>query len=544
MHRLTRRELLAAFLGAPAALAGCSMIDEDTPPLPPGEIVGASHNLGHRVRDGGLPAPADDAWTSIPVVIVGGGVAGLLAGWRLDRAGFRDFVLLEIETEPGGTSRSGRNALTPFPWGAHYLPVPFRENESLISLLDEMGIIEGTSADGEPIVGEQFLVRDPEERVFYRGRWYEGLYLHAGESADDRAQLAAFQREVDHWVTWRDGQARRAFTIPVANCSDDADVTALDRLSFADWCDEHEFTSPRLRWLLDYACRDDYGAMLADVSAWAGLFYFASRIRRPGDEPQSLITWPAGNGRLVSHLHGKIRDRVRTGVAVFDIVPTDHDRKPGVDVVAWNHEQSRAVGWHADRVIFAAPQFLARYVIRPYRESPTELAAHLNEFQHGSWMVANLHLSARPHGLGFPLAWDNVIYDSPSLGYVVATHQRGPEMGPTVLTYYYPLCDHDPRVARSRLLELGRDEWAEVALADLSRVHPDIRQHVERLDVMRWGHAMVRPRPGFVWSPARRQAAQPFRNIHFANADLSGVPVFEEAFHHGVRAAEELLRLG
>ena len=136
-----------------------------------------------------------------------------------------------------------------------------------------------------------------------------------------------------------------------------------------------------------------------------------------------------------------------------------------------------------------------------------------------------------------------MIYDSPSLGYVVATHQRGPEIGPTVLTYYYPLCDHDPRVARSRLLELGRDEWAEVALADLSRVHPDIRQHVERLDVMRWGHAMVRPRPGFVWSPARRQAAQPFRNIHFANADLSGVPVFEEAFHHGVRAAEEFLRL-
>lgn len=134
-----------------------------------------------------------------------------------------------------------------------------------------------------------------------------------------------------------------------------------------------------------------------------------------------------------------------------------------------------------------------------------------------------------------------MIYDSPSLGDVVATHQRGPEFGPTVLTYYYPLYDHDPRVARSRLLELGRDEWAEVALADLSRAHPDIRQHVERIDIMRWGHAMVRPRRGFLWSRARRLANQAFRDIHFATADLSGIPVFEEAFYHGLRVAEVVI---
>lgn len=395
MTPLTRRELLATMLGAPAALAACSTADAVRVSLPDGELVGASHALGHVVRDRGFPRPAEDAWTSIPVVIVGGGVAGLSAAWKLARSGFHDFVLLELEPEPGGTSRSGRSALTAFPWGAHYLPVPFRENDELISLLDEVGIIEGQAPDGEPIGGEQFLVRDPEERVFYRGRWYEGLYLHAGENDDDRRQLAEFQREVDGWLAWRDGTERRAFTIPVAKCSDDSDVMALDKLSFAEWCDEHGFTSARLRWLLDYACRDDYGATLADVSAWAGLFYFASRVRRPGDEPQPLITWPEGNGRLVTHLHSRVRDRVRTGAAVFDIVPTDRDGMPGVNVIAFNSQQSRVVGWHADRVIFAAPQFLARHVIRPYRESPAELASHLNEFQHGSWMVANLHLRSR-----------------------------------------------------------------------------------------------------------------------------------------------------
>ena len=62
-----------------------------------------------------------------------------------------------------------------------------------------------------------------------------------------------------------------------------------------------------------------------------------------------------------------------------------------------------------------------------------------------------------------------------------------------------------------------------------------------RLDVVRWGHAMVRPKPGFIWSSARRQAAKPYRGIHFAGADLSGLPLFEEALYHGVRAAEEVL---
>ena len=110
-----------------------------------------------------------------------------------------------------------------------------------------------------------------------------------------------------------------------------------------------------------------------------------------------------------------------------------------------------------------------------------------------------------------------------------------------MFTYYYALCDADPKQARSRLLATDRGEWADVALTDLARAHPEIRSLTERLDVMRWGHAMIKPRPGFVWSEARRAASKPYRGIHFANTDLSGVPLFEEAFYHGTRAADEIL---
>ena len=41
---------------------------------------------------------------------------------------------------------------------------------------------------------------------------------------------------------------------------------------------------------------------------------------------------------------------------------------------------------------------------------------------------------------------------------------------------------------------------------------------------------------------ARREAARPWRGIHFAHSDLSGLALFEEAFYHGTRAADEVLR--
>jgi glycine/D-amino acid oxidase-like deaminating enzyme len=529
----SRRDLLAAFLGLPA-LAGCSA---RTPPLPDGRLVGASLGLGHRLRQSPPPRPPANAWQRVPVVIVGGGVAGLSAAWRFARAGFRDFVLLELEPALGGTARAGTGGVVPHPWGAHYLPAPLEDNRALLLLLREMGVVEGTEPDGRPVYAEHVLCRDPHERVYHRGHWYEGLYLHAGADERDQAHYRGFFGAVDRWSAWRDGRKRRAFALPAAACSDDPAVTALDRLSMAEWLDRRGWTSPRLRWLVDYACRDDYGTTPADTSAWAGLFYFASRRRGPGADPQPLLTWPEGNGRLVGHLAGKARGNLHPGLAAADIVPTDPDGKRGLDVVALS-EDGPPRGFHAEQVVFAAPQFLTRHVVRPYRTAPP---AHLAAFEYGSWAVANLHLRQRPAPDKVALAWDNVLYDSPSLGYVVATHQAGLDYGPTIFTYYYPLTDADALAGRRRLLELGWADWAEVALADLERAHPDLRGLVERLDVMRWGHAMIRPRPGFLWGRDRRAAAIPYRGIHFAHSDLSGLALFEEAFYHGVRAAEEVL---
>jgi hypothetical protein len=469
------------------------------------------------------------------VVIVGAGVAGLAAAWRLRRAGLDDIVVLELDPVAGGTARAGQSPLGAFPWGAHYITAPMKEHRSLITLLDEMGIVEARDADGAPVFAEAVLCRDPQERVFYDGRWHAGLFAHEGATERDESDLDRFRREIERWVAWRDTRGRRAFAIPTSQGSDDAEVTALDRISMAAWLDAQGLRSPRLRWVIAYACRDDYGASLEHTSAWAGLFYYASRMRAPGDDPQAVITWPEGNGRLVDHLSRSLGARLYTDATVLDVSPATTSR--GVAVTALTSEGNT---WQldADAAIVAAPRFVASRIVGPWRQ---RRPAHAEAFEYGAWMVAHLTLTRRPRNKGFGPAWDNVIYDSPSLGYVSNLHQHLIDHGRTHWTYYYPLCDNDAHTARRRLLDTGRDAWADIAMTDLERAHPEIRHITERLDVMRWGHAMVRPKPGFRWSTARRDAAIPLGRIHFAHSDLSGVALFEEAWDHGLRAAEEVL---
>ncbi|MCY2962558.1 MAG: FAD-dependent oxidoreductase [Planctomycetota bacterium] len=537
-HPLSRRDLLAAFLGIPF-LAGCDSHSASVPPA--GELVGAGIELGHALRDNRFQGAKPDTWQSSEVVIVGAGVAGLSAAWRFSRAGFHDYRLVELESVPGGTSRSGSSRAGKFPWGAHYLPVPQSDNRALFTLLTEMGVVSGIDDQGNPQIEEQTLCRDPQERVFFNGAWHEDLWFAEGLTAEDLRQFALFQAEVDRWTEWRDGAGRRAFAIPVDRGSDDADMVALDRQTMGDWLSERGITSSRVRWLVDYACRDDYGLTVDQTSAWAGLFYFASRVSAPGAHAQPLLTWPEGNGRLVAHLAAGAQDRIDSGwgVAEIRIAGTTEETSTSSPLEILAANSAGAVrGIRARQVVFCGPQFLAPHLIEGYRAARGEL---VREFHYGSWLVANLTLRDRPRESGFPLCWDNVIYDSPSLGYVVNSHQTGVDRGPTVFTWYYPNCAPEARAARITLEQLGWSDCAELALSDLERAHPDVRSLVERIDIMRWGHAMIQPKPRFVWGPARRACAAPYRGIHFAHSDNSGVALFEEAFYQGIRAAEEVL---
>src|SRR5258708_19507483 len=109
----------------------------------------------------------------------------------------------------------------------------------------------------------------------------------------------------------------------------------------------------------------------------------------------------------------------------------------------------------------------------------------------------------------------------------------------TVGTFYWALDEGAPAQNRQLLLEKDWAYWKEAVLYDLERVHSDIRQCVSRIDIMRMGHAMIRPAVGSIFSEERRRLKRLSDRILFANSDLSGISIFEEAQYHGVEAAQK-----
>ena len=271
---------------------------------------------------------------------------------------------------------------------------------------------------------------------------------------------------------------------------------------------------------MNYACRDDYGALASDTSAWTGIHYFSSRE----PEEKGPLTWPEGNGWITRRLLERVGRNIRNSHMVHRIIQT----RRGVSVFTGETE------FQAEFVIFAAPTFLAPYLLENF--------PRLRDFVYSPWLTANLTLDRYPDSRGAEPSWDTVFFDSPALGYVDAMHQSlRTHVDRTVWTFYWALAEGAPSQSRQLLLEKEWIYWKEAILRDLERVHSDIRQCVSRIDVMRMGHAMVRPAVRSIFSEERRRLTRLNDRILFANSDLSGISIFEEAQYRGVVAAQKVL---
>ena len=534
---LRRRTVLAG--GAAVLAAGCSP-PATAPALPPSLWVGASHARGHRLRSGtALPPVAVQRRAG--ALVLGGGVAGLAAARGFLQRGVQDVHLLELEDQPGGNSRGHQLAGMACPLGAHYLPLPGPQAHEVSELLHELGLLRQVL--GRTVADERHLCHSPQERLFFDGAWVEGLLPPVAPGSAAARQMQAFAQAVAQLRREGAGQGARkaagkgapAFALPAHRSAWGPLQATLNSLSFAQWLDRQGHTDAHLRWYLDYCCRDDYGASPAEVSAWAGLHYFASRhgFQAPGDEAggedrEAVFTWPEGNAWLTQRLAAPLGERLHGGRTVLRVTEGRHE----VQVLAWDEARQQLESWVAPQVVLALPLFIAARIVQ---NAPAALAEAAARLTYAPWLVANLHLDAPLLArTGAPPSWDNVVYGGRGLGYVDAMHQSLRAVpGATVLTSYHAL----PRSERAALLAPDPAPWAARVLDELRPAHPDIQQRVQHIHLMRWGHAMVIPAPGVQRHPAL-VALRPARGrLRFAHADLAGCSVFEEAYTAGIEAA-------
>ena len=245
------------------------------------------------------------------VAILGSGVAGLSCAWKLAREGHADFVVVAGPEYAGNAAGGAQDGLD-YPTGAHYLPLPSRESTHVREMLADFGLIERDAGGDTPYYDETALVHSPQERLLRDGRWEDSLLPMQGLPEADLAQHRRFLAQVQALHTRRGGNdGRKVFAIPLTLSSRDPAWTALDGITFRQWLEREGYTSPALRWYLDYCCRDDYGADTGAVSAWAGLHYFAARDGHAANAAEgAVLTWPGGLSTLVARMRAAISARL------------------------------------------------------------------------------------------------------------------------------------------------------------------------------------------------------------------------------------------
>jgi hypothetical protein len=489
---------------------------------------GAPATLGHRLWVKDFPAVSREE--RVKVLIVGGGISGLSAARELSRKGIDDFILLDLDEQPGGNARWSSNEHTAFPLGAHYLPLPNSHDAELIRFLQEEGIITRVNQAGEPEFRETDLCAAPQARLYLRGHWQEGLIPQYGVSREHQAQIQAFFHKMEEFKARRGADGKYLFDIPLRKSSDDPSFRELDQLSMAEWLEQQGFSAPELLEHVRYCCLDDYGIGLELVSAWAGIHYFAARK----SSQENVLTWPEGNGHLVNLLSRHSKERIRTNYLAYEVLPGEQE----VAVKVFDAPKNESVLYRAEKVVLATPQYVNKHLL-PGQEM------NISGFHYAPWLVATLVLKEMPAGSGMPLCWDNVIFAGKGLGYINARHQSlAIKQEKQVITYYCAFDGPDALALRKELYARDEAYWQEFVLSDLRSAHPFIDHWLESMTIQRWGHGMISPVKGFLSGPELKAAREPVHpRIIMAHSDLAGMSLFEEAFHQGISAADRCLRL-
>ncbi|WP_035852351.1 NAD(P)/FAD-dependent oxidoreductase [Deefgea rivuli] len=549
MPHLNRRQFLqaSAALGASALLPACTKMTSWGTPI---TVYLPGMAAGHSLR-GNTQAITPSSERRVKVAILGSGAAGLFAAWRLAKSGFTDFALVE-GPELGGNCANGEfNTATGssihYPRGAHYLPLPSMESTHIRELLFDMGVIEANPYSERPTFDERVLIHSPEDRLFINGQWQDGVVPQHGIPATEIAEQQRFFKYIEKLKHTQGNDGRRLFCVPLALSSQDPTWRALDQMSFAQWLTRNHYTALSLLWYLDYACRDDYGINLAQTSAWAGLHYFSSRggqaehIEKAHDG--AVLTWPDGLNPLIRHMGATLQPSQRLAGLATRVM--DNGKTVSVDVL--NIQNKSATRLIADHVICAMPLHVAAHIVEGMSDLGFDLQQH--GAHHAPWQVSNFLIDrfpteAEPH----PLAWDNVVYGSPSLGFVNSTHQliRTAKPEYSVFTAYHAYAGEDPKLVRQRLERATGDKLYQIAVRDLDSAYGwgnplKARQYVKQVEITLRGHAMSSPTVGFLNNVGIQNLIQQNSRIQFAHSDLSGLSIFEEAAWWGDVAARRLL---
>ena len=486
-------------------------------------------DFGHRIRN---PDWIKNGWASskhhiveTDILIAGGGIGGLSCARVLEKHK-QNFLIIEAAPFFGGTSASANFHNTPVPLGAHYIMSPPDEAEDILEFLEEAKIITGFSGH-IPKYNQNYVLENDarRDRSLYQGKWHEGIgeFLNAPSY-----RLRRFNQLMDFLSSFRGDDQKRWFSIPTSTSSRDSRAIELFEISFEEYLRQTDLLDEEVRYVTEYACKDDYGAPISKVSAWAGLHYFCCR---PRSYKQFTLSTQSGNGHLVEHLLNSFNVQSRkSGTLLCSIQRQSDDwlcllySKEGFKTIRCKH------------LVYAGKSHALSTL---FSELPEDLKKLEKPLQQAPWLTTQVVMENLPDQLLETICWDNVSKTSRSVGYIYSNYFQTTIQKPILLTHFYPLLAI-PKLTIKKISSLTESELAELVLEDLGAMNPEYLPYISQMIFRRLFHGMGIPKPGFVL-PSLRSIDWP-KGLYLANSDAFGLPLFEEAFQAGVQCAREIAK--
>jgi oxygen-dependent protoporphyrinogen oxidase len=423
------------------------------------------------------------------VVIVGGGIAGLSAAWRLRH---RDVLLLEAGDRLGGRMRSDVRGDYWLNYGAHLFPAPG-------TLVDRITLECGLET--VPVTGG--LMGLAVEDTILEGGRVETYPFRLPLSLRERVAFARAGLKVQLAV-------RRYHRAPNRYAFEN------DR-TFADFLGP---LPPKVHELFGCAARRATGE-LDELAAGAGIGLFALVWAGKG----SLIArnLRGGTGQLPAAIGRELGDRARTRARVDGVRP-DGDAL----VVRAGGEEVRA-----RHVIMAANAPYAAPLVGPVAPRAAEALAQLTYGAFLSVAIETSETTAMPY--------DGV--------YAIATPGRAFDM---FTNQAHALRGGPRRPGGSLMLFTGAQKAAalmresdevivERFLADLHALYPQTRGVIAGATVRRWELGNVYASPGRgALQPALEGALGTHENLHLAGDYFAELGTMEAAAQTGLAAAERV----
>ncbi len=489
-----RRDFIK-FVVAGAVTAGCpidlSLVAAQTAGAEKGhaaDVDSEDNRICHQVRDGKVftrpPASARH-----DVVIVGGGVSGLAAAYRLQH---RDFLLLEKEPHWGGNAYAMQYEGSVYGTGSAFLT----KDEYAYHFAREIGLepLPVNSPDGTIIHGE--LVLDT---------WGEGV---------DKLPYAAPVRE-----------SFKKFKKEMLAIDVEKRGKELFNQPFSDFL--KGYPEELTQWWDNFG-PSNWGATSGDTAAGIAIEALQEMVEESRTDDR--YTWPGGLGaltkKLAELLQPRYKERMQTGATTVAVVS---ERDEVLVTYMLGGELKTVAG---KTVIMATPKFITRRIVAGL---PDKQSDAMQQIRYIPYPVVNLIFDKPVFNHGYDTWCPGNSFSDVVVADWVIQKRPGYQQKFNTLSCYTPLKEQQ----RSQLLnEAGARQIAANVLSDFQKLMPALDVDPVEVHIYRRGHPLYMTTPG-LYTQVQPLARHPMDRVFFANTDSEGP---ESTTNGGILAAQRAVK--